>query len=204
MRTLPFSLLAALSIAACSASTNEPDASNASDASTTSDASATSDAATDASSADDASLDASAGDDAGSVDAGSADAGSAGDAGSTGTPDAGGCDYVPVDEVVVRCMGAYSFVNHYANTFPSASCPAFYGVGGDDTRYPASMAAIVGEGCDPNCQWHFSTSVSRIYCGHRDGYETLVAETGSCGTLYRFSDGYYPSVEAHDSEHPCD
>jgi len=63
---------------------------------------------------------------------------------------------------------------------------------GDDLRAPLVSSA---------CVYDFTTSVSRVHCDRRAGYETLTAT--DCATLFRFPDGYYTSVEAYDASHPC-
>lgn len=115
--------------------------------------------------------------------------------------DGGACEYTGLDEVIVLCRDAYTFVSRIGVFPASAECPEFYVVGTDTDRYASTAEAIAGESCDPTCQWRFSMSVSRVYCGVRSGYESLRAE--GCPDVYRFSEGYYPSVEAHDAAHPC-
>ena len=45
------------------------------------------------------------------------------------------------------------------------------------------------------------SAVDYIYCGHKNGYEVLTAP--GCDNLYLFSGGFYPSVEAYETAHPC-
>ena len=175
-----------------------------------------SNAAVDASMAiDAAALDASLPADAGSIDAGTADAGTddAGtdDAGNddAGAVDAGmapmdsgtaGCDYVGVDEVIVECGGRYVFVSRFESTV--RGCEPFFGFDPEGPRFSSYAEAIASNAtCDATCQWHFASAVTRLYCGRRSGYEVL--EARGCPDLYRFPEGYYPSVEAHDAAHPC-
>jgi hypothetical protein len=146
-------------------------------------------------------------------DAASEDAGDAPDAGeprdaatdtdaSTPTLDAGACDYVAVDEVVVRCDMRYVFVSRFQSEAPG--CAPFHGFDPGGPRFADAASAIASDPtCEPMCQWRFATSVSRIYCGRRSGYETLSAPDPACADLYRFAEGYYPSVEAHDAANPC-
>jgi len=140
------------------------------------------------------------GDDAALADAGDVDLGPS----DAGAEDGGGvsCDYVGVDEVIVVCSGDYTFVNHFISTLGAPSCPPFYGFAVGGPRFDGFASAIASNtDCDPTCQYHFATSVTRLYCGRRTGFETLAA-TG-CPDVYRFAEGYYPSVEAHDLANPC-
>ncbi len=134
------------------------------------------------------------------TDAGTTDAGT--DAPVT-EPDAGGCAYTALDEVIVECDDAPTFVSHIGVFPPSDDCPPYWVVGSRPTHYDTAEQAIAGEACDAGCQWHFAMSVTRLYCGRRTGYEVLRAEEAGCDDLYRFDDGYYPSVEAYDETHPC-
>jgi len=159
---------------------------------------------------DAAASDAARPEDAGSpADAGApADAGSPSDAaadvdagGPTG-PDAGACNHVAVDDVVVSCGGAYRFVSRFVSDVGGAACPPFYGFSPDGPRFDDVASAIASDAtCDASCQYRFAMSVTRLYCGRRTGYEVLTA-TG-CPDLVRFAEGYYPSVEAHDAARPC-
>ncbi|MEZ4249280.1 MAG: hypothetical protein R3B99_13715 [Polyangiales bacterium] len=174
------------------AATGDASTDGGSDAGSTFDAGSTADAgsAEDAGSTDDAGL-ADAGEDATSQDAGSDADVDAGD----------GCDYVAVDEVVVRCDGTFTFVNHFTSTVDG--CDDFYAFTPDGPRYEDYASVIASNpACDAGCQYRFSTSVSRIYCERRTGYEILRAE--GCDDAYRFPEGYYASVEEHDAAHPCE
>jgi hypothetical protein len=117
--------------------------------------------------------------------------------------DAGGCEYTALDEVIVECEGMPTFVSLIGVFPPSDECPEYWVVGSRPTHYESAEQAIASESCDAGCQWHFSTSVTRLYCGRRTGYEVLRADGKGCEDLYRFDDGYYPSVEAYDDTHPC-
>lgn len=180
-------------LAACGGSTSTTDAGT--DAHLSTDAGA------------DASVDASA-PDSGAPDAAIAiDGGPGADGGST--PDGGAssdggvaCDYVGVDEVIVRCAGEYTFVSQFLSTVGPPACPTFFGFDLDGARFESFEAAVASDpACDATCQYHFALSVSRIHCGHRDGYEVLRAT--DCPDVYRFAEGYYASVEEHDAAHPC-
>jgi len=143
------------------------------------------------------------GSDAGGSDAGASDAGAVdASSGDAAMADAGlDCAYVAVDEVVVSCGGDYTFVNHFVSEL-GAACPAFYAFDVDGPRFDGFAPTIASDPtCSSACVYDFATSVSRIYCGRRAGYETLTA-TG-CATLFRFPEGYYMSVEAYDASHPC-
>jgi hypothetical protein len=110
------------------------------------------------------------------------------------------CSYVAVDEVIVLCGTDYTFVSHFTSEL--SSCPPFYGFDPEGEQFSDSASAIASNtSCDATCQWHFASEVSRLHCGHRDGYEILSA-TG-CDDVYRFSEGYYASVEEHDAANPC-
>lgn len=187
------------------------DAASGSDAGSVIDAGSTSDTGT---TTGDAGTDAASGSDTGATDdaalardsGGGADTGSTIDAFNTHDAAAGGdadiaaCSYVAVDEVVVLCGADYVFVSHFTSDAPR--CPPFYAFDPDGAHFPNTAAAIASDAtCDASCEWHFATSVTRLYCGHRTGYETLSA-TG-CADVYRFAEGYYPSVEAHDAANPC-
>jgi hypothetical protein len=152
--------------------------------------------------AGDAGLDAASAD-GGSLDASTADALNLHDAAAP-TTDAGvaACGYVAVDEVVVRCGTDIVFVSHF--TSDVAGCAPFYAFDPAGAHFADTASAIASDAtCDATCEWHFATSVSRIYCGHRDGYEVLSATGAGCADLYRFAEGYFPSVEAHDAAYPC-
>lgn len=111
------------------------------------------------------------------------------------------CMYVPIDEVVVKCDGRYRFVNHFQSD-RGAACPPFYGFTLEGPHYATSEEAIASDAtCETRCIYTFAMSVSRIYCGHRSGYETLTAP--GCAEIFRFSEGYFDSVESHDAMHPC-
>ena len=110
------------------------------------------------------------------------------------------CMYVPVDEVVVKCGTAYRFVNQFQSE--RRDCPTFHGFTLEGPRYATAAEAIASDAsCDASCIYDFAMSVSRVYCGRRTGYETLTAV--GCADLYRFTEGYYDSVESHDAMHPC-
>ena len=155
----------------------------------------------------DAGVDAAPGDAGDARDAALIDAGEFSDA-ATGTDastpalDAGACDYVAVDEVVVRCDARYVFVSRFQSDAPG--CAPFHGFGPAGPRFADAASAIASDPtCEPMCQWRFATSVSRIYCGRRSGYETLSAPDPACADLYRFAEGYFASVEEHDAAYPC-
>lgn len=141
--------------------------------------------------------------DAPTLDASAADAPSDPSSDAAVADDAGGCEYTALDEVIVECEGMPTFVTRIGVFPPSDECPVFWVVGSRPTHYESAEQAIAGESCDAGCEWHFSTSVTRIFCGRRSGYEVLRAEGDACEDLYRFDDGYYPSVEAYDETHPC-
>lgn len=156
-----------------------------------------SDASTEDASADDASTDADV-EDAGATDAETSDAGDQDAATEDGGPP--GCDYVAVNEVVVRCDGEFTFVGNFASTVEG--CEPFWGFSPEGPRYDDAASAIGSDpSCDAGCQYRFSTSVSRMYCGRRSGYEVLAAE--GCPDVYRFDTGWYSSVEEHDAANPC-
>lgn len=115
--------------------------------------------------------------------------------------DAPACDYVDVDDVLVKCSGKYGLLGKFAVDPASSACPPYWSFGGTTAHYETKEAAIAGQACDAACVWTFATSVTRLHCGHKDGYETLKA-TG-CPDVYRFAEGYYESVEAHDAANPC-
>ena len=145
-------------------------------------------------------------DDAPSLDAPSATEDAANDASLTDAPtsfDAGGCDYTALDEVIVECEGTPTFVSRIGVFPASDECPEFWVVGSRPTHYESAAEAIAAEACDAGCEWHFAISVTRLYCDRRTGYEVLRADGKGCEDLYRFDDGYYPSVEAYDETHPC-
>jgi hypothetical protein len=123
------------------------------------------------------------------------------DAGSA--PDAGGCEYAALDEVLVRCGGEHTFVRRIGVFPPSAACPDYYVVDGSDVHYGSTDEAIAGESCDASCRWRYGTGVTRFRCGHREGYEVLSSTSPDCPDVYLFPDGFYPSVEAYDASHPC-
>ena len=146
----------------------------------------TTDAGGDVDASSDASV-ADAGVDASSADAGATDAGPA-------------CDYVGVDEVVVRCDGDFTFVTYFLSEVDG--CDPFWGFSPEGPRFEDAASAIGSDpSCDADCQYDFSTSVSRVYCGRRSGFEVLTAE--GCPDVYRFDTGWYASVEEHDAENPC-
>lgn len=190
---LGLSALSLTAIAACSSATSTPDAARAPDAFT-----ATLDAFTetpDAPSNDDAGSDAAIEVDA-SADAfiRPADAAPLGDVGFD-------CNYTAIDEVVVKCGDRYRFVNHFQSDPPDA-CPGFYGFTTTGEQYATPQEVIASDPtCSASCVYRFHMSVTRLWCGHRSGYESLRAE--GCSDIYRFPEGYYDSVEAHDAMVPC-
>lgn len=113
-----------------------------------------------------------------------------------------GCMYTNVNDVVVECSGSYRFVSEFNVVPASRECPPYWQVG---TSAPAATmeAAAANARCSTACVWNFSMSVSRIYCGVRSGYEVLSGTPNRCGQLYRFSEGYFASVAAHDAMFPC-
>lgn len=136
-----------------------------------------------------------------SVDASAPDSGAPPDG---GVRSDGGvaCDYVRVDEVVVRCAGEYTFVSQFLSTVGPPACPTFFGFDPDGARFESFEAAVASNpACDATCQYHFDLSITRVYCGRRDGYEVLRAT--DCPDVYLFAEGYYASVEEHDAAHPC-
>lgn len=202
-----------LACAACGPSTNIPtdgatgdssaDSASAADASLDSTSAADGSAASDSSVVtDSASADASSSADSSAADAASADS-SASDASSAAdAADASGCNYTAVDEVLVDCSGTYRFTSYFIADPASASCPPYWQVGSAAPASTYQQAAMNG-GCTTTCTWRFATSVSRLYCGVRSGYESLTGTPESCPTLYRFSEGFFTSVEAHDEMFPC-
>jgi hypothetical protein len=177
-------------LAGCSGATSSPDAGSAPDTST----------------GDlDAGVDAALVEDGGHADVGvrldaGTDAAAPVDAAPGVDADVARCDYVGVDEVIVQCDGLYTFVSHF--TSEVAGCPEFYGFTPDGVHADSFDEAIASDAtCNPDCQWRFRTAVDRLYCGHRTGYEVLEAD--GCDDVYRFPEGYYPSVEAHDAMNPC-
>ena len=188
------SALSLTAIAACSSPTSTPDAARAPDAFP-----ATSDAFTETrdapSSTDDASSDAAL-----AVDAGGdafirpADAAPLSDVGFD-------CNYTAIDEVVVKCGDRYRFVNHFQSDPPGA-CPSFHGFSPTGEQYATPAEVIASDPtCSARCIYTFHMSVTRLWCGHRSGYESLRAE--GCSDIYRFPAGYFDSVEAHDAMVPC-
>ena len=157
----------------------------------------------DASLPDDAAID----DASSPIDAAREDAGDVRDAAAAPdapTPpiDAGACDYVAVDEVVVRCDMRYVFVSRFQSDVPG--CAPFHGFDPSGPRFADAASAIASDArCDATCQWRFATAVSRIYCGRRSGFETLTAPDPACAELYRFAEGYFASVEEHAAAYPC-
>ncbi|MFO0563971.1 MAG: hypothetical protein U0269_38455 [Polyangiales bacterium] len=165
-----------------------------------SDASANSDSARDASSIPDAARDASAITDA------ARDASAITDAARDASADVfvppPSCSYANVNDVVVDCAGTYRMVSQFNVVPPSSMCPPYWQVGMSAPAFTPEQAAT-NAGCSTACIWNFSMSVSRIYCGVRSGYEVLSGTPNRCGQLYRFAEGYFPSVAAHDAMYPC-
>jgi hypothetical protein len=112
------------------------------------------------------------------------------------------CSYANGDDVVVDCGGTYRMVSQFNVVPPSLTCPAYWQVGMSAPAFTPEQAAT-NAGCSTACIWRFSISVSRIYCGARSGYEVLNGTSNRCGQLYRFAEGYFPSVAAHDAMYPC-
>ena len=179
------SLTSIAALAGCPSPTATPDAARASDAFVTVDVFTASDAFT-------PSPDALA-----SIDAGP-DTFVAPDA---GMPDAAaGCTYDGIDEVVVKCGGAYRFATLFRER--GMACPDFYSFTPEGPRFASYAEVIASDAtCDARCIYDFAISVSRVYCGRRTGYERLTA-TG-CADIYRFSEGTFDSVESHDAMYPC-
>jgi hypothetical protein len=112
------------------------------------------------------------------------------------------CAYENVDDLVVECMGRYRMVQRFDVAPPSAMCPPYWQVGSSPPAATAEQAAL-NAGCSTACVWRFSLAVSRLYCGHRSGYEVLAESSDRCGELFRFPEGYFASVEEHDRMFPC-
>jgi hypothetical protein len=110
------------------------------------------------------------------------------------------CGYVDVDDVVVMCDGKYVMLGYFNVVPGSSSCPPYWAFPGK-SGHPTKEDAIAAAGCSAMCIYKFSTSVTRLYCGKKTGYEVLRAT--DCADLYRFAEGYYASVEAHDAANPC-
>lgn len=112
------------------------------------------------------------------------------------------CNYNGVDEIIVLCTGEYTFLNHLTSDQPN--CPEIYAFDPSIAQYASFEEALAATpSCDGSCQWHFSGEVTRLHCGHRDGYEILRATEPGCADVYRFAEGYYASVEEHDAMVPC-
>lgn len=191
--------LASIVVPGCTYPVAATDSGSAVDAATAVDANATDAfAGNDAFAGSDAGHDAAAPVDAAMVDApvDPHDAAMGGDA------NIAACTYTAVDEVIVLCGLDYVFVSHF--TSGVHGCPAFYAFDPDGAHFTDTASAIASDAtCDATCEWHFATSVSRIWCGHRSGFETLTATGAGCADIYRFPEGYFPSVEAHDAAVPC-
>ena len=202
-----------LTCAACGSSSNPP-GDGATDSASSADSAAASDSATamdsaseDSSTAPDASAatDSAAVPDGASADSGDAaraDSAAADAASGADASDASSCNYNPVNEVLVDCSGSYRFTSYFVADPESAACPPFWQVGTAAPAMSYEQAAMNG-GCSTACVWRFAMSVSRLRCGVRTGYETLTGTPESCPTLYRFSEGFFTSVEAHDAMYPC-
>lgn len=116
------------------------------------------------------------------------------------TADALACGYVAVNDVVVKCGDKFTMLGYFDVVPASSTCPPYWAFAGKGP-HPSKEAAIAAEGCDGSCIYLFTTSVTRLYCGKKTGYEVLKAS--GCPDVYRFAEGYYPSVEAHDAAFPC-
>jgi hypothetical protein len=157
-----------------------------------------SDASSEDASADDASTDADV-DDADVTDAETSDAGDQDAATEDGGPP--GCDYVAVNEVVVRCDGDFTFVGNFASTVEG--CEPFWGFSPEGPRFDSAASTIGSDpSCDAGCIYSPRTAVTRTCSGVRTGYERFVAP--DCPDVYRFPAGWYGSVEEHDAENPCE
>jgi hypothetical protein len=177
----------------------------ATDSAATADSMSPRDATSDAT-ADSARTDASVSDtsvsDTSVSDAGVRDA-SAGDGGGADAfvPDPA-CMYVNVDDRVVECGGRYRFNRRFDTVPASAACPPYWRVGDSAPASTAEQAAT-NAGCSTACEFRFMTSVSRLYCGRRSGYDILVGTPARCGTIYSFPEGFFSSVDEHDRMFPC-
>lgn len=112
------------------------------------------------------------------------------------------CAYVNVNDLVVQCSGRPRLVNNFNVVPPDPMCPAYWQVGSSPPATTVEQAAL-NAGCTTACVWRFATSVTRIYCGVRSGYDILEGTPPTCPRLYNFPEGYFASVEEHDAMFPC-
>jgi hypothetical protein len=176
------------------------------DSSAGDDASANDSATLDTGVPSDANSDADAARDASAITDSARDASATADAARDASADAfvppPSCSYSNVDDVVVDCSGTYRMVSQFNVVPPSSMCPAYWQVGMSAPAFTPEQAAT-NAGCSTACIWRFSMSVTRLYCNHRSGYEVLSGTPDRCGQLFRFAEGYFTSVEAHDAMYPC-
>jgi hypothetical protein len=149
--------------------------------------------------------------DAATVDASVRDGASSDAANDGAASDGGGADvfvpdpacmYVNVDDRVVQCAGRYRFNRRFDTVPASAACPPYWRVGDSPPASTAEQAAM-NAGCSTECEFRFMTSVSRLYCGRRSGFDILVGTPARCGTIYSFPEGFFSSVDEHDMMFPC-
>jgi hypothetical protein len=119
------------------------------------------------------------------------------------SPDASpGCSYAVVDEKVVLCGSAYTYVLKLnLTTGPSACSASYWVVKGASGQHATPADAAAAAGCATNCIWSKAVSVTLLHCGQKTGY--IQFEAPGCDPLLQFPDGYYPSFEAYETAHPC-
>jgi len=132
---------------------------------------------------------------------GASDAGKDASPADTSDAVADACGYVDVNDVVVKCGDKYTMLGYFDVVPSSATCPPYWAFAGK-SGYATKEEAIAAAGCSASCIYQFSTSVTRLYCSKKTGYEVLKAGKG-CADLYRFAEGYFDSVAAHDAAFPC-
>jgi hypothetical protein len=117
-------------------------------------------------------------------------------------PDAdGGCSPVEIDNALVRCDGSFRMVSFFQDTVDRSACADFVQVAGSPDRWPDVDAAVAALNCEAECRWVMAMSVSLVRCGRRTGYIEFRSET--CGSVFEFAEGLYPSVEAWEEANPC-
>jgi hypothetical protein len=115
--------------------------------------------------------------------------------------DEGGCTPVEIETVLLRCDGVYRYAGTFRDVADKPECAPFVRLSGVEGEWSDVDAAVTANACDEECRWRFANSFSLLRCGVRTGYIELQHDT--CGALFEFAEGLYPSVEAWERANPC-
>ena len=118
------------------------------------------------------------------------------------TPDPA-CGYIDLVIDIIQCRATYGYLHGWTPASPRDDCPAYYTIRGQRGHFGSAAEAAAAANCSLDCQWSPSMSVSWLRCGRRSGYIIFETPEPTCGALYEFPEGIFPSVEAYERAHPC-